>query len=327
MAGERGVRRSHIPVALAAALACIGPAAADDCLNPDALGTARTLAVDPAIFERVGTMQYRGTIPLRPKEIVLTFDDGPMLPMTASVLRSLREECVHATFFVVGRQARAHPAVVRQIAGEGHAVANHSESHHLVALHGAHGVQEFDKGFASIRAALEPAGVEPAPFFRFPGLLNTHAVEAHAKAKKVSVMSADLLADDWTGIRAEHIIARGLARLGEKGSGIFLLHDVQPALALALPKLLRELKARGYRVVHIVPAPGAGAPPPPPAEPLVAEKKAAPPPARRVAARPAAKEPEPAELLPLARWRKMFGQQNQRTVTAVAYPGNENGGH
>jgi peptidoglycan/xylan/chitin deacetylase (PgdA/CDA1 family) len=320
------VGRSHIPAALVAALACAGPATADDCLNPDALGTARTLAVDPVVFERVGTMQYRGTLPLGPKEIVLTFDDGPMLPMTASVLRSLREECVHATFFIVGRQARAHPAVVRQIAAEGHTVANHSESHHLVALHSAHGAQELDKGFASIRAALEPAGIEPAPFFRFPGLLNTHAVEGHAKAKKISVMSADFVADDWTGIGPEPIIARGLARLREKGSGIFLLHDVQPALALALPKLLRELKARGYRVVHIVPAPGAGAPPFL-AEPLVAEKKAAPPPVRRVAARPAAKEPDPAELLPLARWRKMFAQPNQRAVTAIAYPGNENGGH
>jgi len=299
---------------------------ADDCLNPDALGTARTLAVDPAVFGSVGTMQYRGTLPLEPGEIVLTFDDGPMLPMTASVVRSLQEECVRATFFVVGRQARAYPAVVRRIAEEGHSVANHSENHHLTALHGPHGVQELDKGFASIRAALEPAGVEPAPFFRFPGLLNTHAVESHAKAKKVSVMSADFLADDWTGIRPEHIIARGLARLREKGSGIFLLHDVQPSLALALPKLLRELKARGYRIVHVVPAPGAGAPPPLPEEPLVAEKKAAPPPVRRVAARPA-KEPESAELLPFARWRKMFEQQNQRAVTAAAYPGNENGGH
>jgi peptidoglycan/xylan/chitin deacetylase (PgdA/CDA1 family) len=318
--------RSHIPAALAATLACATPAAAEGCLNPDALGTARTLAVDPAVFDRVGTMQYRGTLPLRPGEIVLTFDDGPMLPMTVSVLRSLREECVRATFFVVGRQARAHPAVVRQIAEETHSVAVHSENHHLVALAGAHGIQEFDKGFASIRAALEPAGVDPAPFFRFPGLLNTHTVENHAKAKKVSVMSADFVADDWTGIRAEHIIARGLARLREKGSGIFLLHDVQPALALALPKLLRELKARGYRVVHLVPAPGAGAPPPLPAEPLVAEKKAAPPTVRRVAVRAAPKEPEPTELLPMARWRKMFEQQKKAAVTAVAYPGNENGG-
>ena len=52
------------------------------------------------------------------------------------------------------------------------------------------------------------------------------------------------------GDRAAH----DLRRLEAKGKGILLLHDIQPATVLALPELLRELKARGYRVVHVVPA-------------------------------------------------------------------------
>ena len=319
------MRQSRILAALAAGLACAGPAFAEDCLNPDALGTARTLAVDPAAFGRVGSMQYHAALPLAAKEAVLTFDDGPMKPMTTKVLETLRNECVKATFFLIGRHAKSAPAVVRSIAEEGHTVANHSENHLLMTLPGPRGVQEFDKGFQSIATALEPAGMQAAPFFRFPGLLNTIAVESHARSNGVSVMSADIVADDWRGIRPEHIIARALDRLQQKGSGILLLHDVQPALALALPGLLRELKKRGYRIVHIVPAPGAGAPPMP--EPIVAAKQA-PAAARKTVARIAPKKPEAetvAEFPILARWRKMV-EQHKGAVVATSYPGNDNGG-
>jgi peptidoglycan/xylan/chitin deacetylase (PgdA/CDA1 family) len=263
------VGRFHCIAAFAAGLACVAPAFAEDCLNPNALGTFRTIAVDPAAFSRVGTMQYRDTLPLGPKEIILTFDDGPMPPMTNKVLETLRGECVRATFFLIGRNAKAHAALTRDIARDGHTIANHTQNHHLQTMGEGLGIQEIDSGFRSIAAALEPAGYKPALFFRFPGLLNTAAIEQHAKKKGIVVMSADLLADDWTQISAEQILQRGLARLSEKGSGIFLLHDVQPATALILPKLLAELKKRGYKIVHMVPA---GSAPTFSPDPLIAEK-------------------------------------------------------
>jgi peptidoglycan/xylan/chitin deacetylase (PgdA/CDA1 family) len=327
----------RIAAALAAGLACAGPALADDCLNPDALGTARTLAVDPAVFARVGGMQYAATLPLAKKEVVLTFDDGPMPPMNTKVLETLANECVRATFFLIGRNAKTYQPIVRRIAAEGHTVANHSENHFLTAQHGPNGVREFDKGFETISAALALAGHLPAPFFRFPGLLNTQLVEGHAKAKGVSVMSADLLADDWTGINAGQVLQRALLRLDQKASGILLLHDVQPATALALPNLLRELKKRGYRVVHMIPAPGAGAPPLPPApQPLVAEKlPPAPAPvaakvhkvaARHAAPKPAETEPAPVEFRMMSRWRKYFEERKGAATAAASYPGNDRGG-
>ena len=66
--------------------------------------------------------------------------------------------------------------------------------------------------------------------------------------------SADFPADDWRRISASEVTRRALQRLEAKGKGMLLLHDIQPATALALPGLLRELKVRGYRVVHIVPS-------------------------------------------------------------------------
>jgi len=64
----------------------------------------------------------------------LTFDDGPSDAHTPALLDALREHDVHATFFVLGRQARAHPEIVRRIADEGHELASHGDDHSILAL-------------------------------------------------------------------------------------------------------------------------------------------------------------------------------------------------
>src|SRR4051812_42323599 len=82
---------------LAAGLAAM-PASAADCPgNPGALGTSRTLVVDPKEHPRIGTMQYAETLPLQDHEVVLTFDDGPLPPHSGKVLDILASQCVKAT--------------------------------------------------------------------------------------------------------------------------------------------------------------------------------------------------------------------------------------
>ncbi len=66
--------------------------------------------------------------------------------------------------------------------------------------------------------------------------------------------SVDFLADDWTHINNREVARRAINRIEARGKGILLLHDIQPATALALPEILKELKARGYKIVHVVPA-------------------------------------------------------------------------
>ena len=100
--------------------------------NADALGTARVLDVDAATTPRVGRKQFPQTLPLATKEVVLTFDDGPWPGTTPHVLDALRSECVKATFFVLGRNAIAHPDLVRRELSEGHTVAHHTWSHPLL---------------------------------------------------------------------------------------------------------------------------------------------------------------------------------------------------
>jgi peptidoglycan/xylan/chitin deacetylase (PgdA/CDA1 family) len=241
---------------LAAMIVAAAPAKASECPgNPDALGTSRTIAVDPAGHHLVGGHQYRESLPLNHKDVVITFDDGPLPPYTTRVLDVLARECVKATFFMVGRMARAYPKLVQRVDEEGHTLANHSQNHpfnfHTMSV--ADAAREIESGFESIAAAAgDPAKV--APFFRFPGLLRQEAIERYLASRQMMSWSVDLMADDWRHISARDIVARAIERLEAKGKGILLLHDIQPATALALPQLLAELKARGYRVVHVVPA-------------------------------------------------------------------------
>jgi hypothetical protein len=122
-------------LSLSVLLMWMAAAQAGDCPdNPDALGTERVVAVDPNEHPRIGTMQYPESLPLNDHEVVLTFDDAPVPLYTNRVLEALESECVKATFFIVGQQARAYPAEVRKIYNEGHTIATHSQTHpHLHA--------------------------------------------------------------------------------------------------------------------------------------------------------------------------------------------------
>jgi peptidoglycan/xylan/chitin deacetylase (PgdA/CDA1 family) len=234
------------------------PALAEPCPgNPNALGTSRTITVDAAAFPRIGTMQYRASLPLDDHEVVITFDDGPLPPYSDRILSALAKECVKATYFLVGTMARANPDAVRRIYNAGHTIGTHSQ-HHPFSL-GDLGLKritsEVDDGIASVRKAVGDARAV-APFFRIPGLARSRQAEGYLAAQQLSVWSADEVADDWhRGITSAQIVRKAMNRLEAKGHrGVLLLHDIKPATAMAVPTLLQELKAKGYRIVHAVPA-------------------------------------------------------------------------
>src|SRR5689334_21235970 len=88
--------------------------------HPDAIGTSRTLVVDPKQYPLIGTMQYAKTLQLEDHEVVLTFDEGPLPRYSYEVLSILSAHCAKATFFLVGRQANANPDCVRKMRDAGH---------------------------------------------------------------------------------------------------------------------------------------------------------------------------------------------------------------
>ena len=235
----------------------LGPAAAQSCPgHPDAIGTSRTITVDPATLPRIGTMQYHASLPLEDHEVVLTFDDGPLPPYTEHVLATLKANCAKATFFIVGQMALAYPWVLRDVYNDGHTIGTHSQ-HHPLAFN-AMGLprieREVDTGIASVTKAIGDARAV-APFFRIPGLARGKQVETFLAAQKLALWSADEVADDWHhGISAATIVRLAIKRIEAKDHrGVLLLHDIHPATARALPILLKELKERGYHIVQVVP--------------------------------------------------------------------------
>jgi peptidoglycan/xylan/chitin deacetylase (PgdA/CDA1 family) len=235
--------------------------------NPHALGVSRIIEVDPTGGPRFGTFQYKTTLELQPNEVVLTFDDGPSPKTTLRVLDALDQHCVKATFFEVGRWAEAFPEVTKAVADRGHTLASHSYSHprNLGRLPLEQAEQDIDRGFTALKeASLDRV----APFFRYPGLNDSDALNAYLGSRNVAIVSCDIGTDDWMGIGAAQIVKRTLARLERQGKGIILLHETEPATARALPMLLDELEKRGYRLVHMVPkAQGVAALKPPGATP------------------------------------------------------------
>ena len=240
-------------------LACINaPAAAlaADCPgHPDAIGTSRTLVVDPREHRLLGTMQYRETLPLADHEVVLTFDDGPLPRNSNQILEILASQCVKATFFTIGRMAQSFPEGVRKLRDAGHTIGTHTQNHPLnmnrMPIERAR--KEIDDGIASVKAALgDDAAL--APFVRIPGLMRADAVEDYAGSLGLQVWSADFPADDWRHISSSRVYDLAISRIEAKGKGILLLHDIQARTVAALPRILNELKARGYHIVHVVPA-------------------------------------------------------------------------
>jgi peptidoglycan-N-acetylglucosamine deacetylase len=251
--------RSQAPAAIQSAAQpnhdAAAPADANCPGHPGALGTSRVVPLDPAQYPRVGHMQYPDSLPLNDKEVVLTFDDGPIPPSSNEILDILASQCVKVTYFMVGEMARAYPAVVRRAYEEGHTIGTHSEDHPL--RFGQLPVErmrhEIDWGISDVSAALGGARYL-APFFRIPGLARSDILESELATRGLAVFSSDADADDWhRHIKPDRIIALAMRRLEALGKGILLLHDIHPATVAALPGLLQQLKDSGFHIVQVVP--------------------------------------------------------------------------
>ncbi len=221
-------------------------ATAADC-GSGVLGTSRTLTL-----ERTGAAYGRvqhAALPLAPGEVVITFDDGPQPGATPQVLQALEGQCVRATFFMTGESLVRSPELGAQVRAKGHTVGMHGFRHpHFTTL------PEVEQ-LADLKAAQEAHervfGVAAAAY-RFPFLEETAPLRAALKAQGITVMSVDLGVDDWLPEQTPQMLTdRLLQRLQEAGGGIILLHDAQQQTAAALPLMLRTLKDRGYRVVHL----------------------------------------------------------------------------
>jgi peptidoglycan/xylan/chitin deacetylase (PgdA/CDA1 family) len=229
---------------------------AADCPRKGTLGTSRVLEVDAASFAQIGTKNFPQTLPLRDREVVLTFDDGPSPPTTPKVLAALAEECVRATFFMIGKPALERPTMVRRIAAEGHTIGHHTWTHFaLTHMPEKDAFSEIDDGIAAVEMAEHGVATTTptTPFFRFPGFLTTPATLDMLRSRGIVVFGADFWANDWDHLTPKAELRLLTWRLRVARKGIILLHDTQPSTVAILPAFLRYLRDNHYHVVHLVP--------------------------------------------------------------------------
>ena len=234
------------------AQAVLAARAVDNCATrSDVLGLSRIIEVDASKGPMFGPSPQGAFDVLRDREVILTFDDGPLRPYTPQVLNALQAHCTKATFFMVGRMAVADPAMVKEVAKRGHTIGAHTWSHaklQTVRLNKAK--DEIELGFSAVAKAL---GRPIAPFFRFPYLRMSKTATGYLQSRNMASFHIDVDSRDFDTRNGAVVQRRVLAQLSKRGKGILLFHDIQPSTAQGLKGILDELKARGFKVVHMVP--------------------------------------------------------------------------
>jgi peptidoglycan/xylan/chitin deacetylase (PgdA/CDA1 family) len=216
------------------------------------LPVSRVVEIDPTGGPLYGDISRyaREESFLAPKEVVLTFDDGPMPWITKSILDTLDRYCTKATFFAVGRMAIAYPASVKDVMARGHTMGTHTWSHplNLRRLPLDKSKDQIERGFAAVAMA---AGKPIAPFFRFPGLSDSDPMLAHLQSRGVASFTVDVVSNDSYIGDASRLAAYTIKQIEQRQGGIVLFHDIKAATAKALPTILAALKEKGYKVVHL----------------------------------------------------------------------------
>ncbi|MCC6890820.1 MAG: polysaccharide deacetylase family protein [Hyphomicrobiales bacterium] len=237
------------------ALLATPPAVAADCPdNPQALGTTRTLTVNPRTYPMVGRAQYRESLRLTKREVVLTFDNGPGYPYTETILKTLAAECVKATFFALGSNVVEDPEQIRRVAAEGHSIGVQTFNHvSLRSLPFAEAKKEIDEGLKALNDAFDSPR-RMTSFFRAPMLQLSTPLARYVVSLGMMVWSIDVDSRDWNDAAEEQIVLETMRGLQRTGGGIVAMQDVLPTTARALPRLLQELKRRNFRIVHVIPS-------------------------------------------------------------------------
>jgi peptidoglycan/xylan/chitin deacetylase (PgdA/CDA1 family) len=220
------------------------------CQARPALGVSRTIEVDAARGPRFGHQQYKDLTVLNDREVVLTFDDGPLRPYTRPVLEALDAHCTRATFFMVGRMAAGDPEMVREVARRGHTIAHHTWSHSNMRTTNVAGQrQEIELGISMVQRT---AGTPVSPFFRFPYLSDPAAAQSYLASRNIAMFSIEVDSNDYRTKDANAVHRTVMNQVMSQGKGIILFHDIQPSTAGALRRVLDDLAANKFKVVHFV---------------------------------------------------------------------------
>lgn len=184
-----------------------------------------------------------------PARVALTFDDGPDPEVTPQVLEILAAQGARATFFCIGEQVAAHPALVREIHAHGHRIENHSQRHlHHFSLLGPRGLRvEIERAQETIATA---TGSVPR-FFRAPAGLRNPWLDPLLQRLGLELVSWTRRGFDTVERRPHRVLDTLVCDLSD--GDILLLHDGHaartragtPVVLEVLPRLLEAFSAAG----------------------------------------------------------------------------------
>jgi peptidoglycan/xylan/chitin deacetylase (PgdA/CDA1 family) len=188
-----------------------------------------------------------------PRELVLSFDDGPDLDGTPLILDELDRRGLKAIFFVTGwrfagqrPEDQARRDLLRKVAAHGHLVANHTFTHHNLCDKPAETAAQIDDNAALIA---KTTGVKPL-LFRAPYGGFCRGLEAALAARELPDIGWNLDPQDWKNRREEDVFNYLVAKLSKlHGRGILLMHDTHAASVRALPRVLEWLAQQNARDV------------------------------------------------------------------------------
>jgi peptidoglycan/xylan/chitin deacetylase (PgdA/CDA1 family) len=238
------------------------PSPASTSAAPQVLGTGSIYRVLPAASDDrslAGPLVVRRFAASPSQGIVLTFDDGPDPIWTPALLDLLARERVPAAFFVVGRRAAQHPAIVQRAARDGHLIANHTTTHpHLTTLTPADLDTEV---LATQRIIANILGAEPSlfrcPFSTNPALKDPALARALARVSQLglTIVGADAGIEDYApGGTPQMFVDQIFQQLGEPGPWIVVMHDGggdRSRTIQAVRLLIPEARGRGYEFLSL----------------------------------------------------------------------------
>jgi peptidoglycan-N-acetylglucosamine deacetylase len=202
----------------------------------------------PKLFQ--GTTIYQAKLNPNDKVVALTFDDGPGPKNTVQVLEILKKNNVKATFFMVGQMVQAFPKIAKQVADDGHVIGNHTWHHWYRRMDTVTAAKEIDRTADII---YKTTG-QKTSLFRPPGGYLNNGLVAYAKNHHYAVMmwsgesgDAERRSPQVPGLVANVIKS-------SKPGAIILMHDGggnRAKTVKALPQMIADLKAQGYRFVTI----------------------------------------------------------------------------
>ena len=222
---------------------------AGSCRGGKGIGVHRTVVLNTNSGVHYGASHRGAKNFLKPKEVVLTFDDGPNLSTTPRVLKHLKRHCTKATFFMVGRMATNAKALTRKVVSEGHTIGIHSNSHrNLRRTSASKAIKDVETSISVLNSV---SGNKAARFFRFPYLAENNSVNRHLERKGYGIFGVDVDSMDYRMRSPGSMVNRIMAGLRKHGRGIVLLHDTKKVTAAGVGMLLDRLHREGFKIVHI----------------------------------------------------------------------------